>query len=103
MLNKKIWVFLFQKYGKFWSILLKHFSKHKPLFYEELAVAVYAKMYHEMINEFQYGFGKCLYELYITYISKVDCNTFASIKKLLEKITERKLILLGENFQSENT
>ena len=47
---------------------------------KRIAVAVYAKMYHEMINEFQYGFGKCLYELYITYISKVDCNTFASIK-----------------------
>ena len=35
--EKKIhtWVFVFQKYGQFWSILLGHFIKHKPLFSEE--------------------------------------------------------------------
>ena len=60
----------------YWFIL----SNINLFIMKRIAVAVYAKMYHEMINEFQYGFGKCLYELYITYISKVDCNTFASIK-----------------------
>ena len=27
----RFWVFLFLKYGKFWSISLEHFIKHKPL------------------------------------------------------------------------
>ena len=30
-----MWVLLFQKYGKIWSVLLEHFIKHKPLFSEE--------------------------------------------------------------------
>ena len=30
-----IWNFLFQKNGNFWSILLGHFIKHKPLISEE--------------------------------------------------------------------
>ena len=30
-----MWVFIFQKYGKFSSVLLEHFIKHKPLFSEE--------------------------------------------------------------------
>ena len=34
-MKKTIWVFLFQKYGKFWIILLCHFIKHKPLISEE--------------------------------------------------------------------
>ena len=29
--RKTTWVFLIQKYGKFWNILLGHFIKHKPL------------------------------------------------------------------------
>ena len=33
--EKSTWVFIFQKYGKFWSILLGHFIKHKPLISEE--------------------------------------------------------------------
>ena len=33
--KKKIWVCVFQKYGKFWSILVGHFIKHKPLISEE--------------------------------------------------------------------
>ena len=32
-----MWVFIFQKYGKFWSISLEHFIKHKPLIPEEWA------------------------------------------------------------------
>ena len=34
-IKKTTWVFLFQKYGKFWSILLEHFTEHKPLISEE--------------------------------------------------------------------
>ena len=35
-MKKKItWVFIFQIYGKFWSNLLGHFIKHKPLISEE--------------------------------------------------------------------
>ena len=30
-----LWVFVCQKYGKFWSVLLGHFIKHKPLISEE--------------------------------------------------------------------
>ena len=33
--EKTACVFIFQKYGKFWSILLEHFIKHKPLISEE--------------------------------------------------------------------
>ena len=34
-----IWVFLFQKYNKFGSVLLiGHFIKHKPLIYEECQI-----------------------------------------------------------------
>ena len=33
--KKTIWVFLFQKYGKFWSILLDNFIEHKLLISEE--------------------------------------------------------------------
>ena len=33
--KKLIWVFVFQKYGKFWSISLGYFIKHKPLISEE--------------------------------------------------------------------
>ena len=29
-------VILLQKYGKFWSVSLGHFIKHKPLIFEEL-------------------------------------------------------------------
>ena len=36
MKNKKTtWVFVFQKYGKFWSVSLGHFIKHNPLISEE--------------------------------------------------------------------
>ena len=36
MKNKKtMWVFIFQKYGKFWSVSLEYFIKHKPLISEE--------------------------------------------------------------------
>ena len=30
-----MWVFIFQKYGKFWSVSLEHFNKYKPLISEE--------------------------------------------------------------------
>ena len=33
--KKTIWFFLFQKYGKFWSIPLDNFITHKPLISEE--------------------------------------------------------------------
>ena len=34
-MEKTMWVFIFQKYGKFWSVLLGHFIKHKLLISEE--------------------------------------------------------------------
>ena len=33
--KKTSWVFVFQKYGKFWSVSLGHFIQHKPLISEE--------------------------------------------------------------------
>ena len=33
--KKQLWVFVYMKYGKFWSILVGHFIKHKPLKSEE--------------------------------------------------------------------
>ena len=38
--KKTTWVFVFQKYGKFWSILLGHFIKHKLLISEKCNVIV---------------------------------------------------------------
>ena len=34
------WDFVFQKYGKFWSILLEHFIKHKYLISEEWYISL---------------------------------------------------------------
>ena len=33
--KKQLWVFVYIKYGKFWSNFLELFIKHKPLFSEE--------------------------------------------------------------------
>ena len=33
--KKQLWVFVYIKYGKFWSVSLELFIKHKPLFSEE--------------------------------------------------------------------
>lgn len=33
--QRQLWVFIFKKYGKFWSVSLGHFIKHKLLFSEE--------------------------------------------------------------------
>ena len=33
--EKRTWVFVLQKYGKFDSVWLGHFTKHKPLISEE--------------------------------------------------------------------
>ena len=38
--EKIMWVFIFQKYGKFWSISLQHSIKHKPLISEEWFVSI---------------------------------------------------------------
>ena len=46
MKNKKnTWVFVFQKYGKFWSMSLDHFIKHKTLISEEWNRYHYQGMY----------------------------------------------------------
>ena len=34
-MKNSTWIFVFQKYGKFWSISQGHFIKHKPLISEE--------------------------------------------------------------------
>ena len=41
-----MWVFVFQKYGKFWSISLEHFIKHKPLISEEWDLKVQKYHFH---------------------------------------------------------
>ena len=33
--KKQLWVFVFIKYGKFWSDSLEHYIEHKPLISEE--------------------------------------------------------------------
>ena len=33
--KKQLWVFVYIKYGKFWSVSPRHFIKHKPFFSEE--------------------------------------------------------------------
>ena len=40
-MKNSTWVFVFQKYGKFWSVLLGHFINHKPLIYEECLATFY--------------------------------------------------------------
>ena len=39
-MKKSIWVFLFQKYGKFWSFPQDNFIKHNPLISEEWVPSV---------------------------------------------------------------
>ena len=41
-MKKTTWVFIFQKYGKFWSVLLRHFINHKPLISEECCTHICA-------------------------------------------------------------
>ena len=38
--NKIIWIFLFQKYGKFWSISLGNFIKQNPLIFEDCCASL---------------------------------------------------------------
>ena len=39
--KKTAWVFVFQKYSKFWSVLLGHFIKHKLLISEECQIRLF--------------------------------------------------------------
>ena len=45
--KKTTWVFLFQKYGKFWSVLRELFFEHKPLISEECPSKIWLVMYTE--------------------------------------------------------
>ena len=45
--KKTVCVFLFQKYGKVWSILLGHFIKHKALISEECAEEMHWKLFFQ--------------------------------------------------------
>ena len=39
--KKQLWVFVYIKYGKFWSVSPGHFIKHKPLISEECNISAY--------------------------------------------------------------
>ena len=41
--KKNTWVFVFQEYGKFWSISVEHFVKHKLWNCEECSTSVVPK------------------------------------------------------------
>ena len=47
-MKKSMWVFFHIKYSKFWSILLDHFIKSKPLLSEECCVVVLLYMEQEL-------------------------------------------------------
>ena len=60
------WLFLFQKYGKFWSASLEHCNKHKPLIFEECnTVYTPEKFYFSFfLNNLIYLFPIIMYQKY---------------------------------------
>ena len=49
--KEQYWVFVCIKYGKFWSILLGHFIKHKPLISEECTWYWISKVKNLLLND----------------------------------------------------
>ena len=84
-----MWVFIFQKYGKFGSILLGHFIKYKPLISEEWHVM--SITFYKM-SLYSY-FGRLQILLYYSNVKK-----FFTI--LNELIFKRNMILVGNGFAS---
>ena len=63
--KKTTWVFVFQKYGKFWSILWGHFINPKPLISEECIVNVFRCYFPKIV--FIYLFIFCLEKFYVEH------------------------------------
>ena len=50
--KKQLWVFVYIKYGKFWSISLELFVEHKPLIYEECLYYFFQFQVHCVIRNY---------------------------------------------------
>ena len=48
-LKKSTYVFIFQKYGKFWSVLIGHFIKQNPLISEEWSFYIFYAKYISIV------------------------------------------------------
>ena len=58
-----MWVFIFQKYGKFGSVLLGHFIKHKPLIFSDQTMYELQLQAPVKSNEFEHS-----HFLFATYV-----------------------------------
>ena len=66
--NFTTWIFVFQKYGKFWSVLQEHFIKHKPLISEECCIFTKKKSLKIYWNFFCYYFLFFFHKRRIIYL-----------------------------------
>ena len=114
------WIFVFQKYGTFWSVLLGYFIKHKPLIPEECISFSRIFNFTKKISSkllssakfLQYSIFFCYYAFYIgvcsrsgwqdldwvtTEISGIDCtnnfNTF-SLHHIIRNFTKKQFIVI---------
>ena len=70
-MKKTAWVFVFQKYGKFWSILLGHFIKHIPLMSEEWkSINILKGIFFQSIGSLDHGVLIVGFGVHVTSIRK---------------------------------
>ena len=72
--KKTTWVFIFQKYGKFWSVSLEHFIKHKPYISEECSV------HTQSLNSFLFiDLGQTIVQYFWPHLIKFHPKVFSSL------------------------
>ena len=79
---KTTWFFLFQNYGKFWSILLEHFIKHNPL----IQIFVYVYIMQLFVYNFYLYLAKDIGDvIWNTSKAKLDEDNYEDIKDVMNK------------------
>ena len=83
--KKLLWVFVFIKYGKFWSISLELFIKHKPLLSEECICSSsvsQALMNNSFCCEFRIQWRRYIHTQYYTS----DMGAFGNLSSCLHRL-----------------
>ena len=101
MKNEKnvLGVFIFQKYDKFWSILLELFVKHKPLISEEWAVFTWQGKIHLKIKFLSFSFSLPIAEMFFglaevkSYAKNCCCAGCGTPLPLSQNVQPIRLIL----------
>ena len=89
MKNKKSkWVFVFQKYGKFWSISLEHSIKHKPPISDKYAMT-------KVIKQSYFNFGICCSLLMLSSLSQTIWEDYYLLE--LSRNVVRPTTILSDN------